>query len=49
MLALAIQCVRKEAEQHSSLKVILYCPNWLQLWNLAHDSGRDVDNVWCVL
>ena len=36
---LDLQWVRKEAEQRSSLKLILYCPNWLQLWNLALDSG----------
>ena len=36
---LDLQWVRKEAEQHSSLKLILYCPNWLQLWNLALDTG----------
>ena len=39
LYALDKACIRSRAEKHPSLRFILMCPNWLQVWNCALEHG----------
>ena len=39
LYALDKASIRSRAEKHPSLRFILMCPNWLQVWNCALEHG----------